>query len=78
MSITTGGQCVAFPTSDICLPQSPNAGGVSVLKSLDVQTYQLTALSFVTPAMATLFEPQIKSYADITTCVINAPQSFTA
>jgi hypothetical protein len=77
IKVTTNGQCVALPKTDICLPKSPLARGLSVLQQMEVETYELNGLSFVQPAMATYFEPQIKSYASIKSCIKNVPVEFT-
>lgn len=74
--ITTNGQCVAFPKTDICLPKSPIANGVSVLKNMSLDAYTLNGISFALPSIAEILEPQIKSAANIKTCVINAPAEF--
>lgn len=77
LTITTNGQCITFPVQDICLPKLPFSGGESVLKTMDIQSYTLSGINFVNPAMAKLFEPQIKTYGNIKTCVKNAPLDFS-
>ncbi|MEQ1637120.1 MAG: hypothetical protein ABL903_10525 [Methylococcales bacterium] len=74
--ITTGGQCVPFPRTDICLPKSPAPGGISVLKRLEIQNYSLQGIDFAIPSMAQAVEPQIKSNGSIKSCIKNAPQEF--
>lgn len=78
MRVTTNGQCVAFPMVDMCLPTTPVAGGLSVLKRMNIQSYELKGISFAIPSVAQTLDPQIKNAANIKTCVKNAPQNFAA
>lgn len=77
VSVTTNGQCVAFPMVDMCLPKASVAGNVSVLKRMNIQSYVLKGITFAVPSLAPTFDAQIKNAANIKTCVKNAPQNFS-
>lgn len=76
--VTSNGQCVAFPMVDMCLPTTPVAGGLSVLKRMNIQSYVLKGISFAIPSVAQTLDPQIRNAANIKTCVKNVPQNFAA
>lgn len=76
ITISTNGQCIATPKTDMCIPTINSASGISVLKQLNLQTYTLNGLSFADPAMAAVMDPQIKSYGSIKSCIQNVPQEM--
>jgi hypothetical protein len=77
ISITTTG-CIPVPTSGLCSPSSPQATGINVLETSSIASSKLSGLTFNVPGMSTIFDSLAGSYANIKTCLQNAPAGLSS
>jgi len=79
ISVSTGGKCIALPTStqQVCgVPAQLSATGISVLSSTTVSSFSLTGISINLPGVPNPFDTVARALGSSKTCTRNAPADY--